>query len=134
MTSRKFDSHREAENLMVMETTGQIDAIGMEVALTMLSEQMIGMHHGGILMRAHDVQWPTLGAIAVELRHWAQLMALIQKVDKVALITNQDWLRRAAAIESAVIPNLVIKSFGPEDEAAARAWLDVPLSADATAG
>jgi hypothetical protein len=132
-TTPAFHSTREAPNLLVVETTGQMDAVAMEIALNVLVDQMDGMHHGGILMRANDVEWPTLGAIAVELRHWVQLMAAIKKVDKVALISDQDWIRRAASVESALIPNLVIKSFDPGAEAAARDWLALPLSADATA-
>lgn len=133
MTKPLFHSTLESPNLLVMEAHGAMDAVAMEVALNMMVREMEEMHHGGILMRAEGVEWPSLGAIGVELRHWVQLMAMVEKVDKVAILTDQSWLRRLAAVESALIPNLVFKTFGPDEEDAARAWLAEPLRADATA-
>ncbi len=123
MTDPSFTAELEAPNLLVVEATGQMDAIGMEIALDMLVPVVRKMSHGAMLMRAHDVSWPTLGAIGVELRHWVQLMAMVRKVDRVAVLTDQGWVKNAAAIESLLVPNLEIRSFAPTDEAAARAWL-----------
>jgi len=123
MTDPSFTAELEAPNLLVVEATGQMDAIGMEIALDMLVPVVRKMSHGAMLMRAHDVSWPTLGAIGVELRHWVQLMAMVRKVDRVAVLTDQGWVRNAAAIESLLVPNLEIRSFAPTEEAAARAWL-----------
>ncbi|RMA41865.1 SpoIIAA family protein [Rhodophyticola porphyridii] len=133
MTTPNFSSRLETPNLLVIETHGALDAVGMEVALSMLVAEMEGMHHGGVLIRAEGVEWPSLGAIGVELRHWVQLMAMVEKVDKVALLTDRSWVKTLAGIESALIPNLVIKSFPPDAEAEARDWLAAPLSVDATA-
>ena len=123
MTDPSFTAELEAPNLLVVEATGQMDAIGMEIALDMLVPVVRRMSHGAMLMRAHDVSWPTLGAIGVELRHWVQLMVMVRKVDRVAVLTDQGWVKNAAAIESLLVPNLEIRSFAPTDEAAARAWL-----------
>jgi len=123
MTDPSFTAELEAPNLLVVEAAGQMDAIGMEIALDMLVPVVRKMSHGAMLMRAHDVRWPTLGAIGVELRHWVQLMAMVRKVDRVAVLTDQGWLKNAAAVESLLVPNLEIRSFAPTEEAAARAWL-----------
>jgi hypothetical protein len=123
MTKPQFSSTREADDLVVMEVHGRLDATAMEVALDMLVREVDGMHHGGMLMRLQGVQWPTLAAIGVELRHWGQLMAMIEKIDRVAVLTDDAIIRGAVAVESVLIPNMVIKAFAPADEAAARAWL-----------
>lgn len=134
MTTPTFSSRLEQPNLLVIETHGAMDAVSMEIALDMLVREMAGMSHGGVLIHAQQVEWPTLGAIGVELRHWVQLMAMIRKVDKVAILTDQAWLKGVAAVESALIPGLAIRSFDPAEEGAARSWLAAPLSQDATAG
>ncbi|TBX18728.1 hypothetical protein TK43_16375 [Roseovarius sp. JS7-11] len=108
---------------MVMDVTGQMDSVAMEIALTMLVPVVKDMRHGAALLRAEGVEWPTLGAIGVELRHWGQLMAMIRKVDKIAVLTDQGWVRNLAAVESLLVPNLEIRSFAPDAEADARAWL-----------
>jgi hypothetical protein len=123
MTQPTFTARLDAPNLLVMEVTGQMDSVAMEIALNMLVPVVKDMRHGGALMHAKGVEWPTLGAIGVELRHWAQLMAMIRKVDKVAVLTDQGWVQNLAAVESLLVPNLEIRSFAPDAEAAARAWL-----------
>lgn len=123
MTQPTFTATLDAPNLLVVEVTGAMTAVAMEVALDMLVPDVRDMHHGGVLMRAQGVEWPTLGAIGVELRHWGQLMAMIRKVDKVAVLTDQGWVRNLATVESLLVPNLVIRSFDPDQEATARSWL-----------
>ena len=134
MSTPSFNSNLETPNLLVIEAHGSLDAVGMEVALDMLVREMEGMHHGSVLMRAEGVAWPSLGAIGVELRHWVQLMAMIEKVDKVAVLTDQTWVKAVAGVESALLPNLVIKSFSPDDEDTARAWLAVSDESESATG
>lgn len=123
MTQPSFTATLERPNLVVIEASGAMDAVAMEVALDMLVPVVKDMEHGGMLMRAEGVEWPSLGAIGVELRHWVQLMAMIRKVDRVAVLTERGWMRNLAAVESLLVPNLEIRSFEPGDEDAARAWL-----------
>ncbi|WP_071675145.1 SpoIIAA family protein [Nioella nitratireducens] len=123
MTQPTFTAELESPNLVVMEATGAMDSVSMEVALDMLVPVVKDMNHGGMLLRAEGVEWPSLGAIGVELRHWVQLMAMIRKVDRVAVLTGDGWMRNLAAVESFLVPNLEIRSFGLDDEAGARAWL-----------
>lgn len=123
MTQPTFTAVLEAPNLLVVEASGAMTAVAMEIALDLLVPEVRDMNHGGVLMRAQGVEWPTLGAIGVELRHWGQLMAMIRKVDKVAVLTDQGWVRNLAAVESLLVPNLEIRSFAPDAEIAARSWL-----------
>jgi len=123
MTAPFFESHRESDNLIVMRASGSMDAVAMEVALDMLVAEVEGMHHGNMLLYAEGVEWPSLGAIGVELRHWVQLMAMVEKIDRVAVLTDEAWVRAITVVESALIPNLVIKAFAIDKEADARAWL-----------
>ncbi len=123
MSDPRFSAKRESEHLLVIEGSGRLDAVSMEVALDMLVREMDGMHHAGILMRDQGFEWPTLAAIGVELRHWGQMMAMVQKIDRVALVSSSPLIRGAALVESALIPNLTIRNFDPDQEKAARAWL-----------
>jgi hypothetical protein len=123
MTQPSFTATLEAPDLVVMEATGRMTAVSMEVALDLLVPVVKGMRHGGALVHAQGVDWPTLGAVGVELRHWVQLMAMVRKLDRVAVLTDRGWLRNLAAVESLLVPNLVIRSFPPGAEAEARAWL-----------
>lgn len=126
MTAAFFESHRESPTLIVTEVRGSMDAVAMEVALDMLVQEMDDMHHGDMLMRAEGVEWPSLGALGVELRHWVQMMAMVEKIDRVAVLTDETWVKAMAMLESALIPNLTIRAFRPDQELEARAWLAGP--------
>ena len=123
MTTPAFTARLDAPNLLHIDMSGKLDALSMEIALSLLVPVVKDMHHGGALIRAEGVEWPTLGAIGVELRHWVQLMAMVRKVDRVAVLTEQGWVRNLAFVESLLIPNLEIRSFAPGEEATARRWL-----------
>ncbi|RFU13111.1 STAS/SEC14 domain-containing protein [Rhodobacteraceae bacterium W635] len=124
MTKPTFTATLERSNLVVIESAGSMDPVSMEVALDLLVPVVKDMSHGGMLVRAQGVEWPSLGAIGVELRHWGQLMAMIRKVDRVAVLTDDGWMRNLAAVESFFIPNLEVRSFAPDQEDAARVWLE----------
>ena len=131
MTEPTFTATLERPNLVVMESSGSMDPVSMEVALDMLVPVVKDMSHGGMLVRAVGVEWPSLAAIGVELRHWGQLMAMVRKVDRVAVLTDDGWMRNVAAVESFLVPNLEICSFAPDEEAEARAWLEAGAAAPA---
>lgn len=87
------------------------------------------MSHGDILMLDQGAEWPSLGAIGVELRHWPQLMAMLHQVDRVALVSHNQMFRTAATIESALIPGYEIRNFN--DETSATEWLESAREATA---
>ena len=109
MTQPSFTATLEAPDLVVMEATGRMTAVSMEVALDLLVPVVKGMRHGGALVRAAGVDWPTLGAVGVELRHWVQLMAMVRKLDRVAVLTDaffNEFTVRLAKPAAAVVDRL----------------------------
>ncbi|WP_176219196.1 STAS/SEC14 domain-containing protein [Planktotalea arctica] len=51
------------------------------------------------------------------------LFALLTRLDKCAVLSDENWLRKAAAVDGALFPGLEIKSFEPDERDAAEAWL-----------
>lgn len=121
MTEHHFTVDRTGPNALRITVSGALDAIAMEAALQALTLEMEGMVHGDMLMIDQGTEWPSLGAIGVELRHWPQLMAMLHQIDRVALVTHNALFRTAAAVESALIPGYEIRSFN--DESTAAKWL-----------
>ena len=121
MKDPKLDIKRDGPNSLRIAMAGRIDAALMEVALQQLSAEMAGMAHGDLVMVDEGAEWPSLGAIGVELRHWPQMMAMLHQLDRCAFVSRNQIFRGAATIESALLPGLEIRNF--DDEASARAWL-----------
>lgn len=70
-----------------------------------------------------DFEMPSLQAIGVEFTYIPMLLASLRKIGKVALISDQAWLRKAAEVEGKLIPGLTIESFQPSERWQAEAWL-----------
>ena len=50
-------------------------------------------------------------------------MASLRKIGKVAVVSDEAWLRTAAEVEGKLIPGLTIESFKSDDHAVAESWL-----------
>lgn len=121
MTETHFTVDRTGPNSLRVTFSGALDAVTMEAGLQALSLEMEGMAHGDMLMVDQGAEWPSLGAIGVELRHWPQMMAMLHQLDRAALVTHNPIFRTAATVESALIPGYEIQSFN--DESSAAQWL-----------
>ena len=76
---------------------------------------------------------PEAGAILEEMKRLPQLFGVIGKVKKVALVSNQKWIRDMAELEGKILPGTTIRSFEFKDRAQAEAYLeraDTPDSSD----
>ncbi len=102
---------------------GTLDAETMAAALDDLIAKSADVSGGRMLYTVTDFSLPTLGALGVELQRLPKLFALLGKFDRCAVLSDTAWLRTAAEIEGAVIPGIEIKSFEPQEAAAAEAWL-----------
>ena len=110
-------------NRVDIELGGKLDSDAMKVALDELTDKTKDITHGRMLYRVNDFQLPTLGAIAVELSRLPKLFSLICKFDRVAVLADKNWIKKASEIEGALIPGLDIKSFNLDQEVEAEAWL-----------
>lgn len=119
-----FQVTRRGVNRLDVEFSGKLDSDAMKAALDDLSFKAEGIEQGRMCYRIGDFDLPTLGAIGVELARIPQMFRFIRRFQRVAVLADQDWLRRAAEIEGAMIPGLSVKAFVLQDEAAAEAWLE----------
>ena len=121
MDDPHFTVERIGPNALRVTMSGALDAARMEAGLDAFATEMEGMAHGDMLMIDQGAQLPTPGALAVEFQRWPQMMAMLQQIDRVALVSHNPLLRTMAAVESALLPGYTVRCF--HDEASARAWL-----------
>ncbi|UWQ94512.1 STAS/SEC14 domain-containing protein [Rhodobacteraceae bacterium M385] len=121
MTQSHFTVDRTGPNSLKITMAGAFDSVAMEAALQALPLEMEGMAHGDLLMIDQGAEWPSIGAIGVELRHWPQMINVLHQIDRAAFVSHNQFFRAAATVESALLPGLEIKNF--DDEVSATAWL-----------
>lgn len=118
-----FQVTRNGDNRIDVDFAGKLDSNEMRAALDQLTQQSEGIEHGRMLYRIGEFEFPTLGAMAVELSRIPQLFRFVRRFERMAVIADQEWVRRVSQIEGALIPGLTIKAFDSIKEAEAEAWL-----------
>jgi hypothetical protein len=119
-----FKVERMGENRIDIMMSGKLNADGMQKALDELVDSCEGISHGKMLYDVVDYQLPTFGAITIELGRLPQMMGLIRRFSKAAVLTDKAWLKAISELEGKLIPGLQIKAFERGDKAAAEHWLD----------
>ncbi len=110
-------------NRIDIELEGRLDGDDMRKALDAFELASRDVEHGRMLYRITDFQLPSIGAIGVELSRLPTLLRLIRRFDRVAVLADKAWLKKASEIEGALLPGLEIRGFDPDQRAAAEAWL-----------
>lgn len=118
-----FEITKKSADRVDIELSGKLDAETMRIALDELIEASEDVRNGRMLYRIKDISMPTFGAIGVEMARIPKLFGLLGKFDKCAVLSDADWLRRAAEFEGALFPGIDIKSFDLDESDAAEAWL-----------
>lgn len=115
-------------NRVDVEFSGKLDSVQMTKALDDIFSAIEELEHGVLLYRIGALEIPTMGAIAVELKNLPKIFRMIRKIDRIAVVCDQDWIQTWAEIEGKLIPGLEMKSFDLDDEIEAVAWLDAGIS------
>lgn len=110
-------------NRLDLEFGGKLDSNDMKVALDELVSKSNDIDHGRMLYRIGDFEFPTLGAIGVELSRLPELLRTIKKFDRAAVLSDKKWVQKISEFEGALIPGLEIKSFDLAEVEEAEAWL-----------
>lgn len=66
---------------------------------------------------------PTLSAITLELANMGTLMKWVYQLDRIAVVSDEAWLRAASRIESALLPGVSYAVYDADEADKARAFV-----------
>lgn len=115
-------------NRIDIDLNGTIDAQAMRAGLDDLIAKSENIEKGRMLYTITDFSLPTLGAFGVEMSRLPKLFGLLAKFEKCAVLSDSNWLRKAAEFEGVLFPGIDIKSFKLDERDAAEAWLALGTS------
>ncbi|MDQ2076778.1 STAS/SEC14 domain-containing protein [Marinimicrobium sp. ABcell2] len=118
-----FQVTRKTDDRLNVEFSGKLETEEMKRLLDELMEKSEGVTHGTMLFRINEFDFPSLGAIGVELSRMPSMFKFIRRFDRVAVVVGKTWLRKASEIEGALIPGVEIKAFDLTQGSDAEAWL-----------
>ena len=110
-----------APNAIRIDASGRIDAEETKALLDRLFEVVGDRENLGVLAVYSGLKFPTFGAITAELGRFGELWALARRLDRIAVVSDQGWVRKIATAEGKVLP-LTIRVFEPGQETAAAAF------------
>ena len=118
-----FELTQDPKGFVHLKIGGKIDEAEMKSGLEAFLAVVEAADKTDFLYTITDFEFPALQAIAVEFGYLPRLFSSLPKIGKVALVAEKSWLRKAAEIESMVIPGLTIQTFTPDTKADAESWL-----------
>lgn len=118
-----FDIQEDPKGFVRLTISGTISSEDMRQGLEAFLACLKDGKKTDFLYTITDFEFPSLSAIAVEFGYIPQLMASLGKIGKVAVISDQGWLRTAAEVEGKLIPGLTIEAFKPAEHDTAIGWL-----------
>ena len=113
-----------SSNRVDVEFSGKIDRDQVKKVLDNMFAEIVDMEHGLLMYRVGELEMPTIGAIAVELKNLPKIFRLVQKIDRITVVYDQGWIQTATEIKGKLIPGLGMKSFDLGKENAAIEWLE----------
>ena len=125
MTQGSFSITPTHDNLFRVEISGKLDATSMGLALDRFLEELGPVRHAGVLCIYRDVELPTAGAMGVDLKRVPQIVSILRHIDKLAVISGQEWVRATARAEAPLVPGVETRVFEPGQEAEAIEFLTV---------
>jgi len=111
------------KNRLDIELSGSLNAEAMKAGVDELISKSGGIENGKMLYNIIDFHLPTLSAIGAEFARLPALFELMKKFDRVAVLTDTSWLKKASEFEGALYPGLEIKAFDRDRKKEAQAWL-----------
>lgn len=118
-----FTIEANGPNRLDITLSGKLHADEMKAALDDLVRKSQGIEHGRMLYDVIDFHLPSFEAIKIEFGRLPEMLRLIRKFDRAAVLTNKTWLKKASALEGFFYPGLEIKSFDRDQKAEAEDWL-----------
>jgi hypothetical protein len=118
LTIAKHDSHR-----IELTMRGKIDAADMERTLDEFLAVMRDVEHGKLLFDIADFHFPSLDALGVKFVRLPELFGLMKRIDRIAILTDENWMHSAIKAEDFLFPSIDISAYPRAARADAEAWL-----------
>lgn len=120
----------ETELLTTIDAQGELNPDAMPEAVTQLMETTSEDAPGGLLVRLQHMDLGSLHTVASDWSRKAEFFALQKRFGKVAVLTDQPWVRQSAKMQAVALPDTELKVYDLADEVDARVWLEkVPAEA-----
>ncbi|MEE4153191.1 MAG: STAS/SEC14 domain-containing protein [Erythrobacter sp.] len=92
-------------------------------AIAFVKRQREAGEGGNLLVDATSLAEFSFPALSEQLMHLPTLLRYIYSLDRIAILSDEEWLRSAARLESALLPGVEYQVYDDDEAEAALAWV-----------
>ena len=118
-----FSIVQNGRNRLDVVLDGKLNAEEMKAALDDLADKSRHIENGRMLYDIIDFHLPSLAAIKIEFARLPEMIGLMKKFGRAAVLTDKAWLQKVSELEGLFYPGLEIRAFDRDQRAEAEAWL-----------
>ena len=118
-----FTIEPNGPNRLDIALSGKLDADEMKSALDDLVRKSEGIKNGRMLYDVIAFHLPSLAAIKIEFSRLPEMIGLMKKFSRAAVLTDKTWLKKVSELEGLFYPGLEIKAFDRDQKTEAEEWL-----------
>ena len=118
-----IDIERISPKAHRMAVYGEITSEDTARFVAFAADQNAAGEGGNILIDMVSMAGFSWSAVAAELAHIPTLMQWLYRLDRIALVADEDWIRSMARLESALLPGVEYAVYDADEAEAARAWV-----------
>ena len=104
--------------------SGRLRSEDFEEITTLVERSLEEHERTHIYVEIHDNFSVDLGALAANAPRGAAMLTKLDRFGRIAVVTEQRWVRWATKIESAILPGISYETFDLADHSEALAWVE----------
>ena len=113
------------EKVLAYRWDGKFDKAAFEEAMKNFVPEIESRKKVNIYIEFMGLEGMEAAAVWEDVKFYMKnIKELMKKIDKVALVTDNSWMKNLAETSYKAIPGIELKSFSFEDEGAARKWVE----------
>jgi hypothetical protein len=113
-----------AEDVIAFRIEGKLEHEALEHLLEIVERSISSREKTHMFVEAVGFSGLEVKHLLEYLRRGLPLLGKLKRFGRIAVVSDQAWLRAAARMESALLPNISYETFEPSDRERALAWVE----------
>ncbi|MGO4573291.1 STAS/SEC14 domain-containing protein [Microvirga sp. 2TAF3] len=116
-----------SEHVVALRVSGHVDRADIERGITAVEDALARQEHIALYVEI-GMSGMTPGAFARDLGYGLQHLRELRRFARMAVVTEQEWVRRIVQVQGRVLPQIEIRIFTPGERDEALTWVAQPIT------
>lgn len=116
------------DHVVAMRVSGQVDKDDIERGIAAVEEALARQERIAVYAEI-GMSGMTPGAFARDLGYGLRHLRELRRFARMAVVTEQEWVRRIVQVQGRILPQIEIRTFAPGERGEALTWVAQPIAA-----